>query len=98
MKKLFNVRIDIEGAVWAEDEEEALGYANDIVEDVNDHEECAHAREIKNGPDLPAGWTGNCLVYGADEDMTFDIAWKIMEDRKGDTKTLPLPLVEKEKK
>lgn len=78
MKKLYTVTVEFEYAVLAEDEREAMDYANDALRDVI-VEEYASATETVYMPmgnvkmpqvRRPDDYDDTSLVYGADEDIT----------------------------
>ncbi len=73
MKKLFTVSVEFEYSVMAEDEREALDYADDVVRDMSGLSDSGHATvAVTMKPDgtfstnLPSGWSREDLVYGVD--------------------------------
>jgi len=91
--RLYVVRVEIEFAALAEDEDEALGFTDEAIRDTGFLEDHASAdiwvlEEVDdNATDKPSmavvpdGWDGNELVYGAgNRDITLDAA--IEEERK----------------
>ena len=101
MKKLFKVVLEFEAAALAETEGEACDFINEMLDDVSDLSEYTTASPIVGGKNRPMNWNDKDLVYCCyeeDGEMTLAEAIEFMKEREGDTKTLPLPLVEKEKK
>lgn len=82
-KKLYTVTVEFEYAVLAEDERDAMDYANDALNDVSIRD-YAHASPTVylpqgNGPKAPQvrrpdDYDAESLVYGADEDITLEEA------------------------
>jgi hypothetical protein len=73
-KKLYNVTVEFEYAVLAEDEYEAAHYAEEAFGDC-DASACCLVSEATPDPTgevtRPSGWTDDTLVYGArNEDVT----------------------------
>lgn len=77
-KRLYIVRVEIEFAVLAEDEDDAISHTSEAVMDTF-LESAADAELIsfhkipgseKMIPNRPKGWDDTSLVYGADEDTT----------------------------
>jgi hypothetical protein len=61
-KKLYQVTVEFEAYVWAEDEFEADGYAGEISGN-----ETPHITVTEAGGRNLLGWTDGCAVYHDDE-------------------------------
>ena len=86
-KKCFVVRIEVEALVIAEDETEARDFGMDAL-----REELSNVSEDDIDVDIakhfPGGWSGNCLVYGADRDTYARDALKLNPEYLEEVKKL----------
>ena len=98
-KKPFLVNIEIELAIFAEKEDDIYHHPDlrDAVQNALDSSKSciSFIDPLKRIPD---GWSEDCLVYGADGDVTIKDAlnWKTDEDKKypEDKHTKLLPFME----
>ena len=82
MPKLYRVEVAFEFIALAEDAAEAESYAYDATCDMSDIAEHARARPMRNAQGrhtYPQGWNEDCLVYGAEKDVTVKQAIAIEE-------------------
>ena len=80
MKRLYRVTVTYEYGAAAESEKEAASYAAEAARDGVTLEDCAEASEVSKTARinpawwLPAGRDNVSLVYGCDENTTWDEA------------------------
>lgn len=71
MKKLYEITISTTALVLAESAAEARSSVREILEtEYKNTIEVSEAGVVNNRPVYPQHWTGDSLVYGADEDTT----------------------------
>ena len=78
-KRLYVVTIEVEFAVMAESEQEAVKFTDEAISDDSNLRECARARPLRfvkhpgGGEAIaltPDGWEDDTLVYGTKTDLT----------------------------
>lgn len=70
--KFYRVTAEIEYVIACEDDEDEFSAADDAWRDVKYDEEPSIfvGNEIKSLKDLPSGWDGECIPYGAGDGNT----------------------------
>lgn len=86
MKKPYLVKVEIEYAVMAENEADAIGHAKQAVDDCFLQEHC----EVLPLDRFPDGWEGDNLIYGGDEDMTLKQAAEQSDAYQSRMKTMKM--------
>jgi len=96
-KKPFLVNIEIELAIFAENEESIYNHPDlrkAVEEALYSSDSCIAFIDPLNR--IPDGWDENCLVYGTDEDITIKEALEIKpeEPQPTDKYTMLFPFME----
>jgi len=98
-KKPYIVHLEMEIAVFLNNEDEAYSYNSKIQEAVRDqlHNLDDYVTFVDDFNRIPDGWTEECLVYGADGEVTVKEAlkWEVKEEVIEDKHTAFLPFDER---